>query len=55
MREGNEYKKIIIKKKINMKQNIIKTVVYLVTALPLGGIGGVLFSSCSNFLDEQVP
>ena len=38
-----------------MKQNIIKTVVYLVTALPVGGIGGILFSSCSNFLDEQVP
>ena len=38
-----------------MKQNIIKTVVSLVTALLLGGVGGSLFSSCSNFLEEQVP
>ena len=38
-----------------MKQNIIKTVVSLVTALLFGGVGGSLFSSCSNFLEEQVP
>ena len=34
-----------------MKQNIIKYVVYMVTALPLGGVGGGLLTSCSNQLE----
>jgi len=38
-----------------MKKNIIKYAAYVLTALPLGGIGGGLLSSCSDFLDEQVP
>ena len=31
-----------------MKKNIMKYVVYLVTALPLGGVGGGLLSSCQD-------
>lgn len=31
-----------------MKQNIIKFAVYLLTALPLGGVGGGLLASCSD-------
>jgi len=38
-----------------MKKNIIKYAAYVLTALPLGSIGGGLLSSCSDFLDEQVP
>ena len=30
-----------------MKRNIIKYAVYLVTALPIGGVGGGLLSACS--------
>ena len=36
-----------------MKKNILSTVVYLVTALPLGGVGGGLFLSCSDMLDKE--
>ena len=35
-----------------MKQNIIKIAVYLVTALPLGGVGGGLLTSCQ---DRDLP
>ena len=34
-----------------MKQNIIKIAVYLATALPLGGVGGGLLTSCNDFID----
>ena len=34
-----------------MKKNIIKIAAYLVTALPLGGVGGGLLSSCNDFID----
>ena len=34
-----------------MKKNIIKYAVYMVTALPLGGVGGGLMSSCSDQLE----
>ena len=34
-----------------MKKNIIKYAVYMVTALPLGGVGGGLISSCSDQLE----
>ena len=38
-----------------MKKNIIKYALYLATALPVGGVGGGLHCSCSDFLEEQVP
>ena len=38
-----------------MKKNIIKYVAYTLMALPLGGVGGGLLTSCSDFLEEQVP
>jgi len=38
-----------------MKKNIIKYALYLATALPVGGVGGGLLCSCSDFLEEQVP
>ncbi len=38
-----------------MKKNLIKYATYVLTALPLGGVGGGLLTSCSGFLDEQVP
>ena len=34
-----------------MKQNIIKIAVYLATALPVGGVGGGLLTSCNDFID----
>ncbi len=34
-----------------MKKNIIKFVAFLVTALPLGGVGGGLLTSCADMLD----
>ena len=34
-----------------MKKNIIKYVVYMVTALPLWGVGGGLLTSCSDKLE----
>ncbi len=38
-----------------MKKNIIKYAVYMLTALPLGGVGGGLLTSCSgDFLDEDL-
>ena len=36
-----------------MKKNIIKFAAYLVTALPLGGVGGGLLSSCNDFIDVE--
>ena len=36
-----------------MKKNIIKYVAYLVTALPLGGVGGGLVSCSDDFLDDM--
>ena len=36
-----------------MKKNIIKIAAYLVTALPLGGVGGGLLSSCNDFIDVE--
>ena len=39
-----------------MKQNIIKIAAYLVTALPIGGVGGALLASCSeDFLEVTNP
>ena len=34
-----------------MKQTIIKIAVYLATALPVGGVGGGLLTSCNDFID----
>jgi len=36
-----------------MKKNISKYVVLLATALPLGGVGGGLLSSCNDFIDVE--
>ena len=36
-----------------MKKNIIKFTAYLVTALPLGGVGGGGLSSCNDFIDVE--
>ena len=36
-----------------MKKNIIKFAAYLVTALPLGGVGGGGLSSCNDFIDVE--
>ncbi len=36
-----------------MKKNIIKFAAYLVTALPLGGVGGGFLSSCNDFIDVE--
>ena len=36
-----------------MKKNIIKIAAYLVTALPLGGVGGGFLSSCNDFIDVE--
>ena len=34
-----------------MKQSFFKYILYVLTALPLGGVGGGLLSSCSDFFD----
>ena len=36
-----------------MKKNIIKFAAYMLTALPLGGVGGGLLSSCNDFIDVE--
>ena len=38
-----------------MKKTIFRHVLHMATALPLGVAAGVLLTSCSDFLDEQVP
>ncbi len=38
-------------KKSNMKKIIVKYAVYMATALPLVGVGGGFFSSCSDQLE----
>ena len=36
-----------------MKSNTFKYLLYVVTALPLGGVGGGLLASCSDFLEPE--
>ena len=38
-----------------MKKNISRYMFYLLSVLPMGGIVGGMFSSCSGFLDEHTP
>lgn len=36
-----------------MKKNILKLTAYLVTALPLGGVAGGMFSSCADMMETE--
>ena len=50
---GGKEKTVKYKIETNMKKNIIKLVAYMAVALPLGGVGGGLLSSCSDFLETS--
>ena len=38
-----------------MKKNITRYVFYILSALPVGGVVGGMFCSCSDFLNEHTP